>query len=522
MDSGTPRGVTPARAVVLALLAVGAFLTRTPWSQLGPLVSVLPGGHPFVGWMTSQQSLVATAGLGLVFVLVWVLVFVFLPGLYPARARELTTTSSFRVGVTTLTTVAAGLVFVALARRTLPMGFGALFVAALAVTVAVTSWTDNWRFSSPYVSPAFAVLASFVPTDRLTAFAALFRTAAVDPRTRVGCQALFGLVTVGFVLVVGTLVALPAFAFPVLELLVLASLAGVLARRLLGVCPLRWRLRWRRSTRRVRETTRHLQRLLTSLRGTAATLLVTSGFLLGGSVAVLAVAVAASAAQRTTSLGALRLSPSGLLAEWVVVGALVCYAATVGSFWLRIGRWLLVVTRSGRPRRTDETPHIAGQHDRPSGVLVPQALALIAAMLVLSPGALPDSNPLPALAATLSFTALSLTPQRVVDATPLSRAAALVPHVPDDLALPTAFAVQWLGISVAISTLPGTALTSVAPTTALVLAVALGGYFAADVRAELDRRRQVDVDLAYLVVLTAAVALLVWVTEQTVRSYLFG
>ena len=52
--------------------------------------------------------------------------------------------------------------------------------------------------------------------------------------------------------------------------------------------------------------------------------------------------------------------------------------------------------------------------------------------------------------------------------------------------------------------------------------VALGGYFAAAARARLARHRPSDVNLAYLVVLTAAAALLVWVTEQSIRVVLFG
>jgi hypothetical protein len=55
-----------------------------------------------------------------------------------------------------------------------------------------------------------------------------------------------------------------------------------------------------------------------------------------------------------------------------------------------------------------------------------------------------------------------------------------------------------------------------------VLVVGLGGYFAAAVRARLARPRHRDVELVYLVVLAAAAALLVWVTEQSVRELLFG
>jgi hypothetical protein len=55
-----------------------------------------------------------------------------------------------------------------------------------------------------------------------------------------------------------------------------------------------------------------------------------------------------------------------------------------------------------------------------------------------------------------------------------------------------------------------------------VLAVGLCGYFVTAVRAAVAQRTPSDVGLAYLVVRTATAALLVWVTEQSIRGLWFG
>jgi hypothetical protein len=522
MEYGSGRVVTSTRGLGLAVLAVSALFARVPWGDVGLPLGALPGVGLSPEWVVAAGPFLGWVGIGLESLLVWLLVYLALPELYPERARALTSAVPYRVGVASLTTAAASLVVLGVSGTVPPAAFGGLVVAALVVTVATTSWTNNWEFTTPYVSPTFAVLSSFVPTDRLPDVAALFQTARADPRTRVSFQALFGLLTAGFVLVTGTLAALPALAFPALELLVLGWLGVVAGRRLFTLLPPSWRLRWRQSTRRVERAVWLVRSLLTSLRGMAATLLVTSGFLLGVSVTVLAVAVAASAVRRAASFGAtLSLSPSGVLTEWFVVVALLVYAATVGRFWARAARWLPSFVA---PRPRGKTPRLDGGLDRPPGVLVPQALALVAAMFVLYPHSAPGSDPLPVLAivATAALTALSVAPRRILETTPFDRAAARLPRVPDHLALPTAFVVQWLGTSVALVVLPGTGLASVAPTTAFVLVVALGGYFAAAARARLARHRPSDVNLAYLVVLTAAAALLVWVTEQSIRVVLFG
>lgn len=524
MEHGSRRVVTSSRGVVLATFAVGAVLARVSWGGLRLPVGDLLGPNVSLGWIFGAGSALSAVGVGLEYLLVWALVFFTLPELYPERARELTSALPYRVGVAGLTTVTAALVGRVVSGSVSPVVFVGLAAVTLVVTAVTTSWTNSWQFTTPYVSPTFAVLSSFVPTDRLTDGATLFQTARTDPRARVGLQTLFGLVTTGFVLVTGTLLALPTFAFPALELLVLGGLAVVSGRRLFGLLPTTWRLRWRRTARRLEEATWVLRSLLTSLRGMAATLLVTSGFLLGASVTVLAVAVAASATRRSLSFGAtLSLAPSGVLTEWFVVVALVAYAATVGRFWTRAARWLPSLATSGWRGRAG-TPRLDAGLDRPPGVLVPQALALVAAMFVLYPSGAPGSNPLPvaAIVATAALTALSVAPRRVLGRPPLDRVAARLPRVPDHLALPTAFVVQWLGTSVALVTLPGTGLATVAPTTVFVLVVALGGYFAAAVRARLARPRHRDVELVYLVVLAAAAALLVWVTERSVRGLLFG
>ncbi len=519
MEHGSGRVVTSTRGLALALLAASALLARVPWADIGLPVGALPGGNLSPEWLVSAGP---SLGVGLEYLLVWLLVYLALPELYPERARALTAALPYRAGVASLTTVAAALVVLVVSGTVSPAAFVGLVVATLVVTVATTSWTNSWEFTTPYVSPTFAVLSSFVPTDRLPDVAALFQTARVDPRTRVSLQALFGLLTAGFVLVTGTLAALPTLAFPALELLVLGWLGAVAGRRLFTLLPPTWRLRWRRSTKRVERVGWLVRSLLTSLRGTAATLLVTSGFLLGVSVTVLAVAVAASAVRRAASFGAtLSLSPSGVLTEWFVVVALLVYAATVGRFWTRAARWLPAFVES---RRREVTPRLDARLDRPPGVLVPQALALVAAMFVLYPHSTPGSNPLPVLAmvATAALTALSVAPRRILETAPFDGVAATLPRVPDRLALPTAFVVQWLGTSVALVILPGTGLASVAPTTVFVLVVALGGYFAAAVRTRLARHHPSDVDLAYLVVLVAAAALLVWATEQSIEVVLFG
>lgn len=524
MEHGSGRVVTSTRGLVLAALAVGALLGRAPWVRVGHPLGAYLGIDVSTELLVSFQPVFAQGSVALEFVLVWVLVYLTLPELYPERARELTTALPFRAGVATLTTATVALLVLVVSGRVSPVALVGVVVAALVVTALATSWTNNWDFTTPYVSPAFAVLSSFVPTDRLTDFAALFQTATVDPRARVGLQTVFGLVTAGFVLVTGTLVALPTFAFPALELLVMGGLAVVAGRQLLDLLPTTWRLRWRRTTQRVRRVGWFVRGLLGSLRGMAATLLVTSGFLLGVSVTVLAVAVGASALRRTVSFGAtLSLSPSGVLVEWFVVVVLLVYAATVGLFWTRVAGWLPTFVEPGR-RKNTVGRSLDARLDRPPGVLVPQALALVAAMFVLYPGSAPGSNPLPvpAIVVTAALTVLSVVPRRVLATWPFHRVASRLPRVPDHLALPTAFVVQWLGTSLALVVLPGTGLASVAPTTVFVLVVALGGYFATAVRAEIARHQPSDVDLAYLVALTAAAALLVWVTEQSVRGVLFG
>jgi hypothetical protein len=515
-DSG--RTAASIRGPVLAVLAASALLVRLPWGRVGLSTEDVPLVGASLGWLEPTQPLLSPVGVGLEFLLIWVVAFLVLPELYPERARGLTAALPFRVGVATLTTVTAALARFVVAGRVPAVAFAGVVVATVVVTVVATSWTNDWAFTTPYVSPAFAVLSSFVPTNRLTDFAALFQTATVDPRARVGLQAVFGLVTAGFVLVTGTLAALPTLAFPALELLVLGGLAAVAGRRLFAHLPPMWRLRWRRSTRRVRRLGWLVRSLLTSLRGMAATLLVTSGFLLGSSVTVLAVAVAASAVRRAVTFGAtLSLSPWGVLTEGVVVVALLVYAATVGHFWTRAARWLPTFAEAGR--RAGAEP---SRLDRPPGVLVPQALALVAAVFVLYPGSAPGSSPVVPLVAMVALTALSLAPRRLLEAPPFDSVTTRLPRVPDRLALPTAFVVQWLGTSLALVALPGTGVASIAPTTVFVLVVALGGYFAAAVRAKVAQHRQSEVDLVSLVVLTAAAAALVWVTEEAVRGVLFG
>lgn len=524
MEHGSGRVVTSTRALLLAALAVGALLGRVPWARVGLPFGTYLGVDVSLSWLVSLQPVLAQGSVALELLLVWLLVYLTLPELYPERARELTTTLPFRAGVATLTTATAALLVAVVSGGVSPVVFVGIAVAALVVTALTTSWTNNWQFTTPYVSPTFAVLSSFVPTDRLTDFASLFRTATADPRARVGFQTLFGLVTAGFVLVTGTLVALPTFTFPALELLVVAGLVAVAGRRLFGLLPTTWRLRWRRTTQRVQRVGWLVRDLLGSLRGMAATLLVTSGFLLGVSVTVLAVAVGASALRRTVSFGAtLSLAPSGVLVEWFVVVVLLVYAATVGLFWTRVAGWLPTLVDSRRRKKT-ATLRSETRLDRPPGVLVPQALALVAAMFVLYPVSAPGSNPLPlpAIAVATTLTVLSVVPRRVLAMWPFRLLTAALPRVPDHLVLPTAFVVQWFGTSVALVVLPGTGVASVAPPTVFVLVVALGGYFATAVRTEIARHRPSDVDLAYLVVLTAAAALLVWVTEQSIRGVLFG
>jgi hypothetical protein len=329
---------------------------------------------------------------------------------------------------------------------------------------------------------------------------------------RIACQALLGVVTVGFVLLTGALSALPTLAFPALELLTLGGLAVGIGHRLFPAFPTRWRLRYARATRRTRRRLWTARRLLTDLRGATSALLVTAGVLLGATAGGLAVAVAVSAAHRTPLDGAV-VPPTGVLTEWVVAGALLGYTVSVAQFWCRAARWLPGFVAADRDRRAGRLRlNDTAAHDRPTGLLVPQTLLLVAAFGALSPGDWPTAGfelalgpgSGPALTATVCFLAASF-------ATPwlhrLPRVAATLPTVSDRLTLPVAFAVQWVGTSVALLTLPGSDPVSVAATTAFVLVVALGGYVYVDVRDVAARHGWRGICLAYLVGLSVAAAL---------------
>jgi hypothetical protein len=501
--------VTGRRAWLLGGLAVGALVGRLPWVRFGVDAGDVPVGDAPVGWVLGRLPSAAQVGLALEFLLVWALVFAALPELYPSRARRLTAALPFRVAVAGLTTAASVVVFFSVTRQLSPVALLVLVASTLVVAVVVPSVTDSWRFATPYVSPAFAVLASFVPTDRVPGFAALFRRGTVDSRVRVACQALLGVVTVGFVLVTGALSALPTLAFPALELLTLGGLAVGLGHRLFPALPTRWRLRYARVTRRTRRRLWTARRLFTDLRGTASVLLVTAGGLLGASAGGLAVAVAVSAAHRTPLDGVV-VPPTGVLTEWVVAGSLLGYTVSVAQFWCRACRWLPAFVAADRNRRTGRLhTNDAPAHDRPVGLLVPQAFLLVAALGALPSGGRPTvgfevalgPGSGPALAATVCLLAASF-------ATPwlhrLPRVAARLPALPDRLTLPVAFAVQWVGTSVALLTLPGTDLVSVAATTAFVLVVALGGYVYVDVRDVAARHDRRGLCLAYLLGLSVA------------------
>jgi hypothetical protein len=460
---------------------------------------------------------VAQVGLALEFLLVWAIVFVALPELYPSRARRLTTTLPFRVGVASLTTAVAAAVFFVVTGRLAPSVLVALAASTLVVAVVVTSRTSNWRFTTPYVSPTFAVLSSFVPTNRVTDFAALFRSGAVDPRARVAWQACLGAVTVGFVLVVGALVALPTLAFPALELLTIGGLTVVGSHRLFPAFPTTWRLRYVRAVRRVERRVRTARRLLVDLRGAAATLIVTTGFLLGTSTGALGVAIAASATRRIVP-GGIAGRPSEVAVEWFVAVALLGYALSVGWFWWRTSRWLpgfVAADRIGRgrgPGRID-----APRRARPPGLLVPQTLLLGAALVALSPRASATGGAVALVATAVLLTVSLATPWlgRVL------RGAAL-PRVPDRLALPAAFTVQWLGTALALVVLPGAERGPLAWTTAFVLVVGVGSYAYVDVRDAVVRRGVANARIAYLACLSAAVALLVWLAAEPGLGALFG
>jgi hypothetical protein len=97
-----------------------------------------------------------------------------------------------------------------------------------------------------------------------------------------------------------------------------------------------------------------------------------------------------------------------------------------------------------------------------------------------------------------------------------------LPRLPDRLALPAAFAVQWLGTSLALAVVPGTRLPSLVPTTVLVLVVALGGYFYVDVHDAVGRQTRGDGAIAYLLALSIAVVVLVWAAGGLLHRLVVG
>jgi hypothetical protein len=518
--------LTARRAWLLGLLAVGSLLGRFPWADVGLSSAGWPSPvGDAAGWLAANRALAADAGLVVAVLLVWTLLFLALPGLYPTRARELTATVPFRACVAGLTTLTATVVVLGTARRLPPVVFPALAASTLVVVLAVTSRADGWRFPTPYVSPTFAILSSFVPTTRVTDFAALFRRGTVDGRVRLGCQSAFGLVVVGFVLVVGALSALPVVAFPALELLTLGGLCALVGSRLSPALPVAWRLRCSRAARRARRHLWTVRRLLADPRGTASALLVTTGLVLGSSAVVLAVAVAA-AAGRTPSVASLAGPSAGVLVEWSVAGALLGHALTVGWFWWRTARWLPTFLAADRARREAAASPSLPRADRPPGLLLPQTGVLVTALVVRSPAVLPGTvlgqgvSPAVTRGTVIVAMACLLAASLAVslDGPSLAR----LPRVPDRLALPAAFAVQWLGTSLALAALPGTRLPSLVPTTVAVLVVALGGYFYVDAADAVGRRGWIDGGIAYLVALSVAVVVLAWAAGGLLRRLVVG